>query len=231
MVRQNVVARLLPEASVLQAGTARPRPPQKRVGAEASRAAPRRTPRRHGAAEMLLPKLLPQAAALQAGTARLRPPVGSPPRHAAAGMVLPALLEGASARHAGAGRLRPPAVTNRPRLRRTPRRHAAAEMLLPDALAALRPNGLSYWDLHGFLLVPTLWLLTVGKPSVRPTPATHSILTALNAGESLLGGMIQFCYHVQGTSSNLHKPRVIRFCTCRNTVGHMFGPSFNETGG
>lgn len=25
---------------------------------------------------------------------------------------------------------------------------------------------LSYWDLHGFLLIPTLWLLTAGKPTL-----------------------------------------------------------------
>ena len=25
---------------------------------------------------------------------------------------------------------------------------------------------LSYWDLHGFLLLPTAWLLTAGKPSL-----------------------------------------------------------------
>lgn len=25
---------------------------------------------------------------------------------------------------------------------------------------------LSYWDLHGFLLFPTLWLLTAGSPSL-----------------------------------------------------------------
>ena len=27
-------------------------------------------------------------------------------------------------------------------------------------------KGLSYWDLHGFLLLPTLWLLTAGSPAL-----------------------------------------------------------------
>jgi len=35
-----------------------------------------------------------------------------------------------------------------------------------DAFAAADASGLRYWDLHVFLLLPTLWLLTVGKPQM-----------------------------------------------------------------
>ena len=38
-----------------------------------------------------------------------------------------------------------------------------------EALGASPPSGgvdLSYWDLHGFLLVPTAFLLTAGQPAL-----------------------------------------------------------------
>ena len=33
-------------------------------------------------------------------------------------------------------------------------------------VSAADVTGLKYWDLHGFLLLPTLWLLTIGKPQM-----------------------------------------------------------------
>lgn len=35
-----------------------------------------------------------------------------------------------------------------------------------DIFNSARPLGLSYWDLHGGLLIPTVWLLTAGSPSL-----------------------------------------------------------------
>jgi lycopene cyclase domain-containing protein len=42
-------------------------------------------------------------------------------------------------------------------------------------LSGIRPAGLSYWDLHGFLLLPTLWLLTAGTPSLLRPEASSKL--------------------------------------------------------
>ena len=54
-----------------------------------------------------------------------------------------------------------------PLLAHSSRVGTAATMLHFDpVVSAADVTGLKYWDLHGFLLLPTLWLLTVGKPQM-----------------------------------------------------------------
>lgn len=63
-------------------------------------------------------------------------------------------------------------------------RHDAPAMFEPSSggleglMAIIRPDGLSYWDLHGFLLLPTLWLLTAGMPSLLKAETSELKRTA-----------------------------------------------------
>ena len=89
--------------------------------------------------------------------------------------------------------LSPAGLINRPRLGAA--RHAAAgpSMLTvystgwdgPGLIESINDGttgvDLSYWDLHFFLLIPTLWLVTVGKPTlltVAPASPTHPRLVS-----------------------------------------------------
>jgi len=67
----------------------------------------------------------------------------------------------------------PTAMATHPALAQAPMRAAGARMLSIsstgwDGPGLIESGGvdLSYWDLHGFLLLPTVWLLTAGRPTM-----------------------------------------------------------------
>ena len=59
--------------------------------------------------------------------------------------------------------------------------------LLESFFDSARPTGLSYWDLHGGLLVPTVWLLTAGMPSLLRSSSEGSSKLTRTASFAFLG--------------------------------------------